>query len=655
MRYLSVHIVLLLSCFLITPLKAVASSQETKVMVSALKQAERGNISQAKATIRQLSNPAAKATLDWYSYTQGNTQASFQEIAKFVSTHSEWPLIDKIRLEAEKKLTDNVSDKTVMNWFSQNQPLTASGMNRYARALTKTGKSAAARKVLRSWWPKADLTRDQQKEFYTRYSRYLDRESHAGRLNYLLYRDKYANAEAMASALGGGYPALARARKALSQGKGDVNSLISAVPSALKNNEGLLYERLKWRRQKNLNQGAIEILRKAPSASRMYRSADWWRERHIIVRRLIEKKQYKQAYRLASSHKQKEGFPLAQAEWVSGWLALNFVNEPWKAFEHFERLYQNVSSPISKSRGAYWAGRASEALKHPKIAAQWFNVGARYPVTFYGQLSAEKINIKTAPLRNSAVSISSSKRSKFKKSQLVQAAEWFDSANFRKQSSVFLLRLSKNSKTSADYVLAAELADKLGQRHMAIKIAQALQKEKGVAQNKYLYPFMTRELKNIKDTEWAFINAIIRQESRFDFSAVSHAGARGLMQLMPATAKGVASRNGLRHQTAWLTSRPAHNINLGSKYLTQMVNRFKGSYAMAAAGYNAGPSRVDRWVKEFGDPRRGEIDLIDWIELIPIYETRNYVQRVLEGVYVYRGQLKSKQRRFNGPIHVAAK
>ena len=222
----------------------------------------------------------------------------------------------------------------------------------------------------------------------------------------------------------------------------------------------------------------------------------------------------------------------------------------------------------------------------------------------------------------------------------------------KKQTEVFLLRLSKNAKTSSDYILTAELAENLGQRHIAIKVAQALQKEKNVNYSRYLYPKMVRELSNIRDTEWAFINAIIRQESRFDQSAVSHAGARGLMQLMPATAKDVARRAGRQHQTGWLTSRPSHNIYLGSRYLTQMVDRFGGNYAMAAAAYNAGPNRVDRWVKEFDDPRKGKIDLIDWIELIPIYETRNYVQRVLEGVYVYRQQLKGKQKNHSNLIHV---
>ena len=655
MRYFGFYTVIWLLCLLAWPQNSAASLQETQIVVSALKQAEKGNWTGAYATIRRISNVTARDTLNWYAYIKGAPNKSFQEISGFVSDHSQWPYLDKIRLEAENNLVENIPDLSVIKWFSQNQPITASGVDRYIRALIVRDKENDVRSVLRHWWPKASLTRDQQREFFSRYGRYLDRESHIGRLNTLLYKREYKNALAIADVLGKDYLALAVARKALVRNEANVNQLISAVPRNLRRDEGLLYQRLKWRRQNDLNDGAIEILNQAPRSSSMYSPRDWWRERHIIVRRLIEKKQYKKAYRLASSHKQTEGFPLAQAEWVSGFLALRFVKERWKAFEHFEKLYQNVKSPISKARGAYWSARASVALRHAKIAEQWYQVAARYPETFYGQLAQEKLNKKSNLQTDRSHIVSSSVRNNFKKQDLVQAASWLSEAGLRRESAIFLLHISKNAKSVEEYILTADLADHLGQRHVAIKIAQALQKEKNVSLYQYLYPYVTRELKNIKNVEWAFINGIIRQESRFDYAAVSHAGARGLMQLMPATAREVASRHGVRHQTGWLTSRPSHNIYLGSGYLRQMLNRFNGNYAMAAAAYNAGPGRVDRWLREFGDPRKKEIDLIDWIELIPIYETRNYVQRVLEGVYVYRDRLKGQHNQVAKTIHVKAK
>ena len=237
---------------------------------------------------------------------------------------------------------------------------------------------------------------------------------------------------------------------------------------------------------------------------------------------------------------------------------------------------------------------------------------------------------------------------------LAQAANYLSKAGMRNETEAFLLRLKDNASSAQDFELTAELATKLGQQQVAIKAAQDLQKKKNIALGQYLYPQKVRELQNINQVEWAMINAIIRQESRFEQTAISHAGARGLMQLMPATASETARRAGLQHNKAWLTSRPSHNIALGSRYLGQMVKRYNGNYAMAAAAYNAGPGRVDRWIKEMGDPRRMNQDqFIDWTEQIPIYETRNYVQRVMEAVYVYRDSLRGKQPRVNIPIHVA--
>jgi soluble lytic murein transglycosylase len=619
-------------------------------VASALRNAEQGNWSSLKQLRNSSRDPAVTKTLNWFAYTRGMSGIAFNEVANFITQNPDWPAQYTLKRTAEELVNSATSEGDFLNFVQKNDVSAANAMDRYLQILLKRSQVSKAKKSIQDWWPDAHLTRDEQRKFYAEYGRYLRRQDHVKRLNILLHKSQYENAAAIAEVLGNSHIDLYRARKGLKQNSKNVNQLIAKVPAGLRRDEGLLFDRLQWRRKNKLNQGAIEILNQAPPASQMYSPKSWWKERHIIARRLMEARQYKTAYRLTSQHKQKEGFPQAQAEWVSGFLALRFVNEPYKAFEHFETLYNVTDTPLSKSRGSYWAARASDVLKHKEIATQWYQVASQYKETFYGQLAVEALGQKYSLPPRITPNVSGGARSAFNMKEMVKATNWLYQAGLYKDVDLFLLKLGKNAGDQATYVQAVQLANKLGRKNIAIKIAQDLQKEKGLSFYEYLYPTLTSELRNIRDVEWAAINAIIRQESRFDQTAVSHAGARGLMQLMPATAKETARKVGVSHQTAWLTSKPSHNILLGSRYLKQMIDRYDGHYALAAAAYNAGPGRVDRWLKENGDPRRGQINYLDWIELIPIYETRNYAQRVLEAVNVYREQIGSQNKKA-GVIH----
>ena len=623
-------------------------------MGAALKLAKQGNWSQAETMTSQNAEAGAQDVFKWYYYNQESQNYTFKEVADFIAAHPSWPYLAKLQRHAEAKLsavgrpTDNA---TLLRFFDQKPPLTAAGMIAYLNALSASGQMSKISSVLTQWWPDANMNREEQREIFGAYGGSISRVAHIKRLNNILADREYSNAVGIASVLGGGYPALVAARQALGQQKGNVNPVIDAVPANLQNDVGLLYDRLVWRRKNKLNDSAIDILNAAPAVTKMQSPKAWWRERHIITRRLIEQKQYQKAYLVASAHRQKEGFPFLQAEWVSGWLALEFANKPWEAFEHFERLYKAAETPISKARGAYWAGKASAKLGHPDTADQWYRVAANFPEVFYGQMAANKLGVqRTINFPNSGAGAIGGEGA-----TLIKAARWLSEAGLKNESSAFLLRASGAANTESEYKAVAVAAENLGQRHIAIKVAAALQKEKGITLYDVLYPNVANDLTNVRNVEWAFAHAIMRQESRFDSSAVSHAGARGLMQLMPGTAKDVASRKGMSHQRSWLTSRPAHNITLGSGYLSQMLNRYDGNYAMAAAAYNAGPGRVDRWITEFGDPRHANTDLVNWIETIPIYETRNYVQRVLEAVDVYRDRLKGQQTPARVAIHVPVK
>jgi len=325
-----------------------SAAQANQTLTNALRQAEQGNISQATAARNNLSG-TARDTLDWYLFTQKSHQFSFAQAANFLNKHPKWPYQITIQQNAEKKLGNRALSASEAQFFNQKAPKTAQGMDAYLRTLLAGNNAAKAKKSLNEWWKTASISRDEQRQIFSQYNSHISRASHVARLNHLLDKREYSNGQAIADALGGGYPALARARKALGQRKGDVNGLINAVPSNLRDDVGLMFDRLQWRRKKNLNQGAIEALNTAPQAGQMRDPKRWWKERHIIVRRMMEAKQYQTAYRVASAHRQREAFPQLQAEWISGFLALRFVSQPYKAFEHFEKLYKAAESPISRA------------------------------------------------------------------------------------------------------------------------------------------------------------------------------------------------------------------------------------------------------------------------------------------------------------------
>ena len=590
---------------------------------------------------------AARAWLGFYT---GDTKdVSYDAISGFIRNHPDFPAMNRLREVAEKAMPGIMPDGELISWFEANPPQTTFGMKMYAGVLMRKGQDAKARQLINEWWAKSNLTPMDQSKGYMAFATYLNKSSHQERLNRLLHKQQYTNARALAEALGPGYMALTEARISLQSGKGNADAYLSRVPAALQNDEGLLYDRLVFRRKADNNAGAIEILTRQPLFEQMVDGEDWGKERGIIVRRLFEERKYTLAYRLAANHGIKNGPGFAANEWMAGWLALEYLDKPWEAFEHFERLYHNVETPISKSRAAYWSGLASERLRHPEIAAKWYDVAAKHSTTFYGQLANEKLG---RPERIVNVSVAASG---LRGSALGVAAKWLRDNGYKAEASMFLTRMIDLSKTPQDFAAVASLANDLNMKNVAIKAAQECEKVTGTSLVGYAFPKIEKYMNDV-DVEWALVHALVRQESRYDSDAVSSAGARGLMQLMPGTAKEVAQKAGLSHDPKWLTTKPAHNVALGTRYLQKLLNKYNGNYAMALAAYNAGPSRVDRWTREIGDPRNPKVDLVNWIEMIPIYETRNYVQRVLEGVYVYRQTLANNKGRAGGGItHLASR
>lgn len=636
------------------PLAARAQGMDENdkaAVMRALQAAEQKKWSYAEAQIAKTHDPLAARIYYWMYYTTADGPFAFNRVSAFVRQVPDWPQRGTLQLAAEKSINDNTPPDAIVRWFQEFPPHTADGMDRYMKAMQAQGMTGQMGAVISKWWGDASLTADQQDRFLKNYGKLISKDAHKRRFSVTLYNGQYANARAIAWMLGKGYPELAEARIALAKGEAGVDTLVAKVPPYLQNDSGLALERLRWRRKKDLDFRALEILHNPPPPELIANPDDWWKERHIQARRLMERKQYEGAYLLVAKHGLKEGPSYAEAQFLAGWLALRFLNKPWEAFEYFEALYHKTTMPITKGRAAYWAGRASEALKHPEIAQKWYEVGAKYPTTFYGQMALAKLGRDSEPVTIKPA-LSVEMRRAFEKNDKIQAARLFYRAGIRDDASAFLRAYAESSTTADQFYLAASLANDWQHPHDSVAIAKKAQ-TKGIVMADYAFPTMLARMKPIKG-EWALLHAIIRQESAFDQKAQSSAGARGLMQLMPATAKEVAQRNGIAHQNDWLTTRPDHNILLGAIYIGKMISRFDGSYPLAIAAYNAGPGRVDGWIRMNGDPRTEGVDMIDWIEMIPVAETRNYVQRVLEGVYIYRHKFSNLQEA-TAPIHVSYK
>lgn len=630
--------VALFTATLLAPLQVSAEDMTSK----ALQQMQKKKWDSAYLLTQKAQNPLLNKLYQWERFQKEGENESFNRLSGFIDKNPDWPAISTIRRQLENSLLSGVPPAQIINWFQRNEPLTAEGFDRYAASVAALNQPDILKVMVGNWWATTSMSEQEQRTIYFKYNRFIPLEAHRRRFDRLLFNRQYTNARAVAKVLGKGYPELAEARIALAEQKPSVNNYINRVPPALQADPGLMYERLRWRRRNDLNLRAMEILYSPPAPDKIANPKSWWRERHIMIRRLLEGKKYHSAYLLASKHQQTEGFAFAQAEWLAGWLALRYMDKPAEAYQRFESLNSFVTTPVSKARAGYWAGRAAQALKAEALQAEWLARAARYQTVFYGQEAGRIIGQGQALKHAAPPTLLPADIQAFEQNELIRAAILYNQAGLDRRTSQFLWAFVKAEDSPKAYRYAAEKAAKLKRFHDVISIAKDATK-RGLFLTLQSYPQMLPAMKNAdKRVEWALLHALIRQESQFDPKAQSHAGARGLMQIMPATAKAVARKKGISHQTAWLTQRPAHNIALGSRYLADLLERYDGNYIMAIAAYNAGPGRVTRWIKTFGDPRSRSVDAMDWIELIPIYETRNYVQRVLEGVYVYRLLLKDK-------------
>tara|TARA_B100000902_G_scaffold286144_1_gene272246 strand:- start:43 stop:2271 length:2229 start_codon:yes stop_codon:yes gene_type:complete len=581
-----------------------------------------------------------KNLITWMHLKTTRNSASFAEYKKFIEQNEDYPRINRIRYLAEEKIyLRNNSPTSVINWFNKYPPLGGLGKIKLAEAYLEQGATEKVNELIKEGWITATIRKNDLGYYRAKFKKFIDSDDHIKRADYLAWERKYWDLKRMLKYLPKDQRALYNARQILMSNSYGVDNAISKVPQYLKEDPGLEFDRLRWRNRRGRLDGSLEILYRnsLKTENQMVRPDKWWDQRESVVRNLIYKKRYKTAYKISSEHALSAGPSFAEAEWLSGWIALTFLNSPEYAINHFQNFYNNVGYPISLARGAYWLGASYELLDEKELSKQFYSEAAKFPMTYYGQLAFNKINPGGNFELKDQSFFDKEYEKEFKKNKLIRHLILLKELNATQLGKDIFKHLADLNIDKGSEVLAAELATNLERYDFAIQISKKASYEKRFY-NKYNYPIIATPKvinnKNMPNSE--VILAIIRQESEFDKSANSWAGARGMMQLMKYTAKIVAKQAKLPYSISGLTRDPEYNIKLGSYYFNSLIEDYNGVYPFAIAAYNAGPNRVKTWRRVNGDPSKGQLSYINWIEQIRFEETRNYVQRVLENINVYK-------------------
>jgi soluble lytic murein transglycosylase len=641
MSRLAFALALLILCATGPARAALLTPEDQEVYRAAFALARANDWAAARQLATRASEKLPAKTLQWLELTRSNT-AAFADIVAFADANPDWPLHGLLRERAEDA-SAGVPDSLLLPYFQKNSPTTPKARLRLADMLTAAGQGDAATEVIRALWLALDLDPDTEKAVLDRYAAKLRPADHAARLDRVIAAGLSSAASRLLPLVPEDQRLLGEARLALASLQPNAPDLALRVPQRLRGDAGLLIDEARWNRRMDRLDAAAQILLDAPKTLR--RSAAWWNERQILARRLIEDGNDRLAYEVLTRHAlADDGLAAhAEADFLAGWIALRRLNQPKTAYAHFTRLYQAAKRPASRSRSAYWAARAADIARESDNARHWLVSAAEYETTYYGQLAAARLRRAVLPKFPPDPFLTPDDIGRFDENELFRAARMLSEIGQDDLAKPFLLRLNASATTPGAAKQVARLAEMTHHLDVAISAAKRAGFN-GVPLLDAGFPLIP--IQRDGAAEKPLVLAIVRQESAFDVAAVSSSDARGLMQLKPATAKQVAKRLSLPFSADRLVADANFNLTLGTAYLDKMLDKFAGSYVLSIAAYNAGPNRVAQWLAAHGDPRDGSIDVVDWIELIPFGETRNYVERVLENLQVYRLRVGDRAQAF---------
>jgi len=623
------------------------SADEVGRLRQALRAARSGNTTEATALQAGLSNPIARKLVTWAMIDAAGSELDFATLAAAQRDLAGFPRPARLRASLEKSLERAaLAPAQVIALFQGRDPETAEGAMALAAAYQLSGRVADAQTLIRHVWRNHAFAVDAQSAMLTRFGGYLTADDDAARLDMLLYTSEGPSAAALLNRVTPEQRAVAEARIALRAGRSDAPQLVSLVPAALQNSPGLAFDRARFYRKRNLSSLAAGLVQYFPSATpeRPEVTEQVWTERRALMFASLQSADNAGAYAAAAAGGLQPGAQFNEAQFFAGWVALTRLKNADLAEQHFAKLQAGAETPITLSRAYYWRGRAAAAKGDALDANLYWGEGAKYYTTFYGQLSAAKVDQATLQLGSDPVP-SAADRAAFERLDVVRAAKMLGDTGERDLFTPFVMGAEEDLTTAAQLALLVDMTRLYGDQWLSMRVVRA-----GAMRGLYLpdrgYPIRTAPTGG-DVAEPAFVFAIARQESSFDPLARSPVGARGMMQLMPRTAAGLARRLGLSYSPSRLDD-PDYNMRLGAGYLDQLINDFSGSYVLATAAYNAGPGRPPQWITACGDPRTS--DPTDFIECIPFSETRDYVMRVMEATQVYRARLRGG----SAPLTIAA-
>ena len=592
-------------------------------------------------------NPVLDAVIIWDRLRRDGYSGSFAEMAALVRAYPAWPAIPTIRRRGERWIDASVPMAERIRFFEAFAPLSATGKFRYAEALLATGRREAALAMARDAWDSAGLDAEEEVQFLLLFGGSLTPDDYLGRADKLLWSGQTTAAGRTLPQLPPEWRAWAAARIALRTNSPDAAAAIAAVPAAQQSDPALIYDRVRWMMKAGDTVAARALMASAMVAPGSVSDADAWLElRTSLARTALRDNDNATAYRLVAEHRafapgrlfseralgERQAF--VDAEWLAGWIALQRQNRASAAYDHFRNVRAAALTPVTQSRADYWSGRAAAAAGRESEARARFTEAARHPDYFDGQLAHERIGKPIVIVRTAPANPGPDARRAFEADSLVQAARLLGEIGARDRQTVFMRALVEASDGADRQQLVADLSRSIGRPELGVLMGKAARAEGELALVDAAFPLLP--LPDALSPSFTAIHAVTRQESQFDRAAVSGANARGLMQLLPGTAAETAAKLGLPYSLSRLTEDPIYNVTLGAAYFERMRGNLGGSWVLAAAAYNAGPGNVRKWVNSpLGDPRSAGIDVIDWIEMIPLSETRTYVQRVLENAVVY--------------------